>query len=99
MALLIGELRDLGQEHQATQLAKRVAMHATPVQIDGVDLLLQEVRAIGADDLITALTQRLTACGFHYFVSRELADNQDRFRFGREPDGTASTPWTWDDLQ
>ncbi|GAB3436860.1 hypothetical protein GCM10027436_16070 [Actinophytocola sediminis] len=99
VAWLISELHDLGQEHQATQLAIRVAGRATPVQSDGVDLLLQQLRAMGADELITTLTQRLTAYGFYYFVSHELVDNQDQFQFGREPDGTAATPWSWDDLQ
>lgn len=99
VAWLIDELRDLGQKRQATQLAERVAMHATPVQSDGVDQLLQQLSEMGADDLIAALTQRLIAWGFYYLVSRKRVGNQGRFRFGREPDGTAATPWTWDDLQ
>ncbi|AVH54636.1 MULTISPECIES: helix-turn-helix domain-containing protein [Streptomyces] len=32
-------------------------------------------------------------------VVERAADDQDRFRFGREPDGSAAGPWTWEDLE
>jgi hypothetical protein len=34
---------------------------------------------------------------FELFLKRQ--DRQDRFRFGREADGSPAEPWDWDDLR
>jgi len=31
-------------------------------------------------------------------IFREQEDRQDRFRFGREADGSPAGPWGWEDL-
>ena len=30
---------------------------------------------------------------------REQADHQTQYRFGREPDGSPTPPWDWNDLE
>jgi hypothetical protein len=34
---------------------------------------------------------------FQLFLEQE--GNQDRFRFGREADGSPAKPWNWEDLE
>ncbi len=50
-----------------------------------------------APEQATALTNRLPTAGmFGLFLEQKgLAE---RFRFGREADGTPAAPWDWDDL-
>ncbi|WP_131739017.1 hypothetical protein [Actinomadura roseirufa] len=59
--------------------------------------LLERLRAVGAHEQVTKLVGRLPAAGlFGRFI--EVADHKERFRFGREPDGTPAAPWRWEDL-
>jgi len=45
----------------------------------------------------TALAERLPGAGmFYLFLQRP--GHQDRFRFGREADGSPAEPWGWEDL-
>ena len=59
--------------------------------------LLDSLRRAGAHEQAAALIGRLPAVGmFGFFL--ELQRPVDRFRFGREADGTPAAPWGWQDL-
>jgi hypothetical protein len=34
----------------------------------------------------------------HFDVFLHQSGSADKYRFGREPDGTPAAPWGWDDL-
>jgi hypothetical protein len=59
--------------------------------------LLKRLREAGAQTQAAALTESLPGAGmFQLFIRQE--DNRDRFRFGREADGSPAGPWGWNDL-
>ncbi|MEO3861422.1 helix-turn-helix transcriptional regulator [Acrocarpospora sp. B8E8] len=59
--------------------------------------LMEALRMAGAHDQLNVLARRLPAAGlFRTFL--DIGDHRERFKFGREPDGSPSAPWTWDDL-
>ncbi|MBO3747505.1 hypothetical protein J5X84_15615 [Streptosporangiaceae bacterium NEAU-GS5] len=59
---------------------------------------MKKLREIWANDQAARLAQRLPAiCHFTQFT--ETGDHAERFRFGRDPDGSAASPWGWDDLE
>ncbi|MFI0418973.1 hypothetical protein [Spongiactinospora sp. 9N601] len=97
VARLLGELRKAGADDQLAALAERAATH---VALDGryaVAGLLGELRKAGANEQVTTLVGRLPGAGlFEEFL--EAVDRRERFKFGREPDGSAAPPWGWDDL-
>jgi len=45
----------------------------------------------------TALAERLPGAGM-FELFHEQQDRQDRFRFGREADGSPAPSWGWEDL-
>ncbi|WP_242890940.1 hypothetical protein [Actinomadura litoris] len=64
----------------------------------GVKQLVRRLAKVGANDQAAALLQRLPAAGrFHTW--KDLIVNPERFRFGREHDGTPAAPWDWNDLR
>ena len=98
VARLLDALRHAGADEQAAALAARAAAHATlPLDQGGVASLLDALRRAGADEQAAALTGRLPTAGmFGIFLKQEgLAD---KFRFGREADGSPTAPWDWEDL-
>jgi hypothetical protein len=77
-------------------VARRAAQHAVLDNTHDVARLLDAVNGSGASQALPALANRAANTGYYApLVTRGLADD---FAFGREPDGTASRPWTWDDL-
>ena len=52
---------------------------------------------VGAEQQATELADRLPGAGL-FELFREQEDRQDRFRFGREADGSPAGPWGWEDL-
>ena len=101
MASLLGSLRRAGAYEQAPTLAYRPPAYAIRADPDPMTELLTELltelREAGAHEQATALTARLAAAGmFSFFL--EQPGCADRFRFGREADGSPSAPWGWEDL-
>ena len=99
VARLLDSLRAAGAEEQAAALLRRDP--AADVSLDSpaaVADLLDELRWVaGAKEQATALAERLPGAGmFDLFYEQE--GQQDRFRFGRNPDGSPAGPWGWDDL-
>jgi hypothetical protein len=97
LASLLASLRKAGAHEQAAALAARAAAHADLDNPGGVAVMLERLQEAGADDQAAALTGRLPAAGmFELFLKQQ--GPADRFRFGREADGTPAAPWDWEDL-
>ncbi|MEV0239925.1 hypothetical protein AB0I06_08320 [Streptomyces sp. NPDC050674] len=97
VARLLEALREAGADEQVTVLAERTAAHALLDAPGAVARLLEALREAGADEQIATLTERLPAVGhFDWFIN--LGRNQEQYRLGREPDGSAAPAWTWNDL-
>jgi transcriptional regulator with XRE-family HTH domain len=99
LARLLNELRQAGAHDQVAALLRRDP--AARVALDryggeGVSHLLTELRLAGGDEQAARLTERLPAAGLFELFMRQ--GGQDRFRFGREPDGSPAPSWGWDDL-
>ena len=97
VALLVDSMREAGAQDQVTALAARAAAHAPLENQYAVARLVEALRAVSAQDQVTALATRLPEAGL-FELFRELEDRENRFRFGREADGSPSRPWGWDDL-
>ncbi len=82
---------------QAAALADRAAAHAPLDNPRGVAVLLDSLREAGAEQQAAALAERLPGAGM-FELFREQGSLQDRFRFGREADGSPAGPWGWEDL-
>ena len=111
---LLASLRDAGADEQAAALlARDPAAHAVLDDEAAVGNLLDRLLRTGAREQAAALAARLPAAGmfkllllaaqlptadmFELFLGQSgLAD---RFRFGREADGTPAAPWGWEDLR
>ena len=90
-------LRAAGAHEQtAALLARDPAAHVSLDDPAGVARLLDKLKA-GAPEQAAALADRLPGSGmFELFLEHQ--GRPDRFRFGREADGTPSRAWIWDDL-
>ncbi|MES9526081.1 hypothetical protein [Streptomyces capoamus] len=98
VAGLLDVLRRVGTREQVDALAARAATHAVLDDSAAVVRLLKALRKVRGRKQVDTLAARLPAAGqFHQFT--EISDHRERFRFGREPDGSAAHPWTWDDLE
>jgi hypothetical protein len=110
VALLLHALRETGAHEQAVVLADRSAYHASLDDPTGVALLLHN--ALLVDDprgaaprgnLMVRLryseqNKRLLPGIGVFQLSLEQQGRTDQFRFGREADGSPSSPWGWEDL-
>jgi hypothetical protein len=98
VAVLLYGLRRAGGEELATALLDRdPAAHVSLEDPRAVAVLLGRLREAGAQGQATTLAERLPGEGtFELF--REQEGRRDRFRFGREADGSPAGPWGWDDL-
>ena len=66
-------------------------------RLHSIATLLDRLRGVGAQDQVTALANQLLTAGM-FELFREQEDHQDRFRFGREADGSPAGSWAWEDL-
>jgi len=95
VAWLLSRLRAAGAGEQATTLAGRAARYIPLDDREAVAALLDRLRAMGEREPATTLAERLPGAGmFEVFREQE----EDRFRFGREADGSPAGPWDWEDL-
>ena len=98
VASLLEALRTVGAADQAKALlARDPAAHANLDAPGAVARLLRALQEAGAVGQAKALTERLPAEGLFDLFYAE-ANNQQAYRFGREPDGNAAPTWGWDDL-
>jgi hypothetical protein len=97
VARLLSRLRAAGAEEQVTALADRAAAYIPLIDRPAVATLLASMRAAGADEETAVLADRLPGAGmFELFCTQE--GHQNRFRYGREADGSPAEPWSWEDL-
>nr|WP_157554496.1 hypothetical protein [Herbidospora sakaeratensis] len=87
----------LGEEQLAVVLTREPTAPVPSKNADAVALLMKVLREAGAHDQLTALVARLPAAG-RFATFLDVGDHRERFRFGREPDGSAAAPWSWEDL-
>ncbi len=97
VAWLLDTLREAGAQDQVAVLARDLVPQVLLDHSPYVALLLASLREAGAQDQATALVGRLPTAGM-FELFRQQEDYQDRFRFGREADGTPAEPWGWEDL-
>ncbi|MGH3166943.1 MAG: hypothetical protein ACRDN0_13790 [Trebonia sp.] len=95
---LLGELHYVQADEAATTLAVRAAEGVALDNRKGVAGLLKALRYAEAEDAASTLIARAANAGLW-----ELSLNADpikarQYKFGRQPDGTASTRWDWQDL-
>jgi len=57
--------------------------------------LLRALREVGADDTIRTLADRAANAGMFDLFLAAHPDKASNYQFGREPDGTPSHPWKW----
>ncbi|TLP60966.1 hypothetical protein [Microbispora triticiradicis] len=99
-ALLVGLYFSKARDQIAALLARDPAANTTlnPGVPDEPRLLMFGLSLVRAHDQITALAERLLAAGlFEAFM--QIDGHKERFRFGREPDGSAADRWGWEDLE
>jgi len=99
VARFLSRLRTLGADEQVAVLLDRdpAAKVCFDSPLGGI-VLFRTLRALGADEQAALLVRRLPAAGrFDEFL--DVDDHRERFRFGREPDGSPAGPWSWDDLR
>jgi hypothetical protein len=94
---LVDSLRWVSAQEQVTVLASRAAANVPLDDTDAVARLLSSLRDAGAQKQATALADRLPEAGM-FELFREQEHCQERFRFGRELDGSPAKPWDWEDL-
>ncbi|MFD9462002.1 hypothetical protein [Streptomyces sp. NPDC060027] len=98
VAHLLRVLRKVGAKEQAEALAEQAAAHASLDNPPAATQLLKVLRKVGAQKQAEVLAQRLPAAGlFGAFIM--IGGHQEQFRYGREPDGSAAVPWTWEELE
>jgi uncharacterized protein YidB (DUF937 family) len=99
VAELLDSLRAAGAGELAIALASRAAVHANLGSLYpyGAARLLDSLRAVGAGEEAAMLTAQLPAAGM-FVLFLEEHETWERFRFGREADGTPAGPWDWEDL-
>ena len=98
IASLLASLRAMGAREQADALlARDPAAYVFLDEPVAVVSLLDELWPMGAREQADALTDRLPGAGM-FELFRVQGDRRDRFRFGREADGTPAAPWGWEDL-
>ncbi|MGW0771643.1 hypothetical protein [Streptomyces sp. NPDC002676] len=99
VALLLQRLRKSEAEEQvAALLARNPAAHVAIDDPGAVVDLLEWLWRAQEQEQVAILAERILAAGhFNEFI--KISEYQERFRFGREPDGSAAAPWTWEDLE
>jgi hypothetical protein len=100
VATAVEFVHQVGAGPRLERLADRVAAGLAlddPYSGGDVEKVLTALREAGADRHAAALVERLPRGGqFELFVRQ--TGSGDRFRYGRDPDGTPAEPWTWEDL-
>lgn len=93
---LLEILWDIGEAEQTRILADRAAHGSLGSEV-GAEELLKTLQRIHADEQAEIIISRLPAEGCFKAFPRQPG-YKDKYRFGREPDGTPAAPWGWTDL-
>jgi hypothetical protein len=95
IAWLLEELREAGDGDAVTALAARTANQASLDDPGDVAHLLEELREAGGGDAVTALAAWAANAGMFELFLKAHPDEVHGYLFGREPDGTRSQCWKW----
>jgi hypothetical protein len=95
IALLLRALRAAGASDAAHTLAARAAAHASLDDPGAVAGLLRELREAGANDAARTLATRAASAGMFDLFLEVHPDEASSYLSGREPDGTPSQSWKW----
>ncbi|GAA4102433.1 hypothetical protein [Nonomuraea soli] len=96
---LLHFLREVGQDELiSTLLARDPAAHVALDDPRALDSLLDALREAGAEEQVRVLIERLPAAGWFYEFL-QIGGHRHLYRLGRDPDGQATAPWDWDDLE
>jgi len=105
VAMLLDELMAAGAADQVAVLlarnpATQVAFALSPSEAFAQYSPLTLVRSLkkaNADSQVPALLERLPGAA-RFYAFTQASEHPEQFQYGREPDGSAAIPWTWDDL-
>ena len=97
IAELLRALREAGARDQVTALAGCAGAHVALDDRYRVAVLLRALREAGAQEQADVLIDRLPGAGM-FQLFRDQEGHQERFRFGREADGSPAGQWDWEDL-
>ena len=96
VADLLRALQAAGAGNAVTALlARDPAAHVRLDDPQAFAGLLRELNAAGVSDAVTALAIRAADAGMFDLVLRNRPDEASSYPFGREPDGTPSQSWHW----
>ena len=97
VAALVDAMHKAGAGEQLSTLLRRnPAAHVTLTNGYRALRLLERLQKVGAHEQVGILTDRLRDEGsFDIWLAE---GHQERFRFGREADGSPAKPWDWEDL-
>ena len=97
VARLLDSLREAGAQEQATALAEPRRRPRRPRRPGRRGQAAGQPAGGGRAGAGHRAGRRLPGAGM-FELFREQEDRQDRFRFGREADGSPAGPWGWEDL-
>jgi uncharacterized protein YidB (DUF937 family) len=98
VAELLRELRQAGAgDAVRTLLDRDPAAQASLDDPGDVAELLRELRQAGAGDAARTLADRAANAGMFDLFLEVQPEEASNYLFGREPDGTPSQPWRWED--
>ena len=96
VALLLKALRETrAKDAIVALLARDPASNASLDNPQAVASLLRELRVAGATDASHTLADRAANAGMFDLFLEVRPDKASSYRFGREPDGLPSQPWSW----
>ncbi|MFH8698966.1 hypothetical protein [Streptomyces chartreusis] len=95
---LLDTLRVARAREQVDALQARSHSHVAVEGPAAAARPLRSRRVARPQEQAAPLAVQFPAAG-HFDRLMELGDHRKRFRFGREPDGSAAVFWTWEDLE
>ncbi len=95
VGVLLRALHEAGADDAVTALATRAAARVSLDDPLYVDLLLQALTEVGASRAVTVLAARAANAGMFDVFLEARPDEASDYLFGREPDGTPSQSWRW----
>ena len=99
VAALLDALHVVGADEQVAELAREAAAHASLTDRAEATRLLHTLQALGAGEQAAELVERLPGSGMFGLFCQVQGSSGDRFRFGREADGSPAIRWNWEDLE
>ena len=97
IAVLMDELCEAGADDRARTLAARAAAHVSLSSRMAAADLLGMMQRVDAEDALHELAARAANAGMFELFLKTYPDEVRSYLFGREPDGTPSQSWRWEE--